>query len=246
MLCSLPDSWDSLVVAIGRNKTTLKFDEIVSSLLPEEMRQKNMEGRNGDFLFVRGRSQNKNKNKPSSGRSKSLGKLVKVCWKCEKEGHFKKHYRSKAPKKGKGSDDAPSAEAKTISDEGGDVYFPSYSSTHVDHEAWLINLGAFFHFTPPGEWLCEYDKYDGGEVFIGDGKKFRIVGNGKLKLKLQGGNIRTLPSVFYIPALSRNLIFVRNMVDASVKIMFKKGTFKMIWGALILMRGVFIGTLYKL
>jgi hypothetical protein len=40
LLCSLPDSWDSLVVAIGSNTTTLKFDEVVSSLLLEEMRQR--------------------------------------------------------------------------------------------------------------------------------------------------------------------------------------------------------------
>ena len=33
LLCSLPDSWDSLVVAIGSNTTSLKFDEVVSSLL---------------------------------------------------------------------------------------------------------------------------------------------------------------------------------------------------------------------
>jgi hypothetical protein len=33
LLCSLPDSWDSLFVAIGSNATTLKFDEVVSSLL---------------------------------------------------------------------------------------------------------------------------------------------------------------------------------------------------------------------
>jgi len=43
LLCSLPNSWDSMVVAIGSNKTTLKFDEIVSFLLSEEIRQKNME-----------------------------------------------------------------------------------------------------------------------------------------------------------------------------------------------------------
>jgi len=41
LLCSLPDSWDNLIVAIGSSsQVTLKFDEIVSSLLSEEMRLK--------------------------------------------------------------------------------------------------------------------------------------------------------------------------------------------------------------
>jgi hypothetical protein len=44
LMCSLPDSWDSLVVAIGSNTTSLKFDEVVSSLLSKEMRRTNMEG----------------------------------------------------------------------------------------------------------------------------------------------------------------------------------------------------------
>jgi hypothetical protein len=42
LLYSLLDSWDSLVVAIGSNATSLKFEEVVSSLLSEEMRRKNM------------------------------------------------------------------------------------------------------------------------------------------------------------------------------------------------------------
>ena len=55
LLCSLPDLWDSLVIAIGSYTSTLNFDVIDSALLLEEMRQRNMKGQNGDALYVRGR-----------------------------------------------------------------------------------------------------------------------------------------------------------------------------------------------
>ena len=38
LLCSFPDSWDNLVVAICSNNTTLKIDDVVAALLSEEMR----------------------------------------------------------------------------------------------------------------------------------------------------------------------------------------------------------------
>eukprot|EP00253_Pinus_taeda_P016569 PITA_16569 len=161
------------------------------------------------------------------------------------QGHYKRDCKSKAPDKGKGSDDAPSAEAKTTSDEGGDAYFAS-SSTHVEHEARLIDSSASFHFNPHREWFCEYEKYNGGDVFLGDDRKARIIGHGKVKLKLQGGRVRTLPGVLHIPALARNLIFVVKLDDASVKTVFEKDTCKMVQGALALMWGVRIGTLYML
>ena len=123
-----------------------------------------------------------------------------VWWKCGKEGHFRRDCKSKACDKGKGSDDAPSVEAKITSDEGGDVYLAS-SSTHVNREAWLIDSGASFHFTPHREWLCEYETYDGGDVFLGVDRKARIIGHGKLKLKLQGGRVRTLPGVLHWPKI---------------------------------------------
>jgi hypothetical protein len=65
-------------VAIGSNTTTLNFDEVVSSLLLEEMRRKNMEGHRTNALFARGHSQERNISKSSSGRSESPGKFVKV------------------------------------------------------------------------------------------------------------------------------------------------------------------------
>eukprot|EP00253_Pinus_taeda_P018185 PITA_18185 len=212
LLCSLPDSWDSLVIAIGSNAIALQFDEIVLALLTEEMRRKNMDNQNGAALSV-------------------------VCWKCGKEGHFRRECKSKSPDKGKGSDAAPSTEAKTTSDEGGDVYLAS-SSTHVDHEAWLIDSGASFHFTPHREWFCEYENYNGGDVFLGDDRKARIIGRRKVKLNLQAGRVRTLSGVMHIPVLARNLISVSKLDDAGVKTMFEKDTSKMVRGSLVLMRGV--------
>ena len=100
------------------------------------------------------------------------------------------------------------------------------SSTHVDHEAWLIDSGASFHFTPHREWFCEYEKYDGGDIFLGDDRKARIVGRGKVKLKLQGGRVRTLLGVLHIPALARNLIYVSKLDDAVVKNSVREGYMK--------------------
>jgi len=46
--------------------------------------------------------------------------------------------------------------------------------------------------------------------------------------------------------LASNLISISKLNDAGVKTMFEKDTCKMVRGALVLMRGVQIGTLYKL
>lgn len=53
LLRSLPNSWDSLVVATRRNTTTLRIDDVVASLLSEEMIWKNMEGFAHDTLMLR-------------------------------------------------------------------------------------------------------------------------------------------------------------------------------------------------
>jgi hypothetical protein len=120
------------------------------------------------------------------------------------------------------------------------------SSTHAYHEAWLVESGASFHMTPHKEWFCEYERYDGGNVFLGDDSTTRIIGRGKVKLRLIDGRIRTLPGVFHIPCLARNLIFVRKMDDVGVKTIFEKETCRMVRGSMVLLKGVWFGTLYKL
>jgi hypothetical protein len=117
------------------------------------------------------------------------------------------------------------------------VYLAS-SSTHEDHEAWSVDLGASFHMTPHREWFCEYERYNGGNVFLGDDSKTRIIGRGKVKLRLIDGRIITLPSVLHISGLDINLIFVRKMDVAGVKTIFEKETCRMVRGEMVLLKGV--------
>jgi hypothetical protein len=68
LLCSFPYSWDDLFVAVGSTtQSTLKYDDVVSSLLSEEMRWKNMDSQNIYTLSIRGHPQYRNKNKFSRG-----------------------------------------------------------------------------------------------------------------------------------------------------------------------------------
>jgi len=81
LLCSLPNSWDSLVVAIGSNVVTLKFNDVVSSLLSKEMRRKTIDSLGTYALSIRGRTMDRNKSlsrrSKSRGISKSPGKSLK-------------------------------------------------------------------------------------------------------------------------------------------------------------------------
>jgi hypothetical protein len=86
LLCSLSDSWDNLVVAIGSiTQSTLKYEDVVSYLLSKEMRRKSMDSHSTDALVVRGRHKDRDTNKSSGGRSKSkiksksVGKSLRKC-----------------------------------------------------------------------------------------------------------------------------------------------------------------------
>jgi hypothetical protein len=60
------------------------------------------------------------------------------------------------------------------------------------------------------------------------------------------GRIRTLLGFLPIPELAKNLISISKMSGASVQTIFEKETRKMVWGVMVLLRGFWIGTLYKL
>jgi hypothetical protein len=187
LLCYFPNSWDSLVVATWSNTTTLALKDVVAYLLSEEMRRKNMEGLTKATLVVRDQLVDRDKGKFSSRNSKfkSISKShvqsTIICWKCGKVGHYKRDNKSKVMEVSIGSKKKQSTQRKTTPDKGGDVYLAS-TSTQSDQDVWLIDSGASYHVTPHREWLCKYEQYEGGEFFLGDGSKTKIVGRFRLIL----------------------------------------------------------------
>ena len=166
--------------------------------------------------------------------------MKKLCWKCGKVGNFKNDDRSKSVGRGKRLEDTPSTKGKT-SLEGGDVSL-YFTSTHPKNDVWLIDLGVSFHMTPHKGWFCEYEKYNGGDSFLGDESTTTIIGHKRVKLLLKDGRIKTLRGVLHIPDLARNLISISKMNDIGVHTVFEKDKCKVVRGDIILMSGVRDGT----
>jgi hypothetical protein len=100
--------------------------------------------------------------------------------------------------------------------------------------------------TPHREWFCEYERYDGRNVFLSDDSTTKIIGPEKVKLRLIDGRIRTLLGVLHIPGFAKKFIYVCKMDNAGVKTIFEKETCKMVRGEMVLMKGVWFGTLYNM
>ena len=79
------------------------------------------------------------------------------------------------------------------------------TGTHSESYFWLIDSAASFHMTPHKEWFYDYERYN-GNVFLGDDLPKKIIGHGRVKMLLNDGRIKTLPSVLHIAGLARNLI----------------------------------------
>jgi hypothetical protein len=107
------------------------------------------------------------------------------------------------------------------------VYLAS-SSTLVEHDVWMINSSSYFQMNTHRELFSEHEKYNGGDVFLGDDSTSRITGHGKDKLLLKDGRIRTFYRFFHIPKFNKKLKSISNMSDVGVYTLFERETYKMV------------------
>ena len=126
LLCSLPNSWDNLVMTIISIVKKLVLDEVMDTLLSKELRRKAYKSSN-EALVVCGRSNEKTKNKEkgrykSRGRPKSPRKFKEKCWNYGKVGHFKGDYKEEKNKNKKENNDSEDEFEKSSKEDRGDAF----------------------------------------------------------------------------------------------------------------------------
>ena len=100
--------------------------------------------------------------------------------------------------------------------------------------------------TPKKDWFDTYKPYNGGMVQIGNDATCLVIGIGTMKIKMFDGVVRVFSIVRHVPGLRKISISLGVMDDLGYSYSSKGGIIKITKGALTVMKGQKVSTLYKL
>jgi hypothetical protein len=93
-------------------------------------------------------------------------------------------------------------------------------STNADN-VWYVDSGAFNHMTYHGEWFRDVKNLEKlGYVEMGDDTAHPIVHIGNVPLVMQDGKMKYLSDVLHVPNITKNLVFVRQMIEQGLQVRF--------------------------
>ena len=118
-------------------------------------------------------------------------------------------------------------------------------SVDIPNECWYLDSAASYHYTPHQEWISDFMAKDLGKVYLANDGLLHYRGAGRMHIKTASNVMLELTSVRHVPGLKRNLISVGQLHDAEYAVLFKGGAWKITKGAMVIMKGLKCGTLYK-
>lgn len=208
ILNSLPVSYIQLKHTLKYGNKTLCVQDVVSSaksLEHELAESKESERGSSTVLYTteRGRPQNRSQQQGNKGkgRSRSNSKTKVTCWFCKKEGHVKKDCFAK---KRKLESEGPGEAGVII--EKLEVSEALNIGDRLVKDMWVLDSGCTSHMSSRRDWFSDFEENDGTTILLGDDHTVKSQGQGSIRIKANGGSIRILKNVKYVPNLRRNLI----------------------------------------
>lgn len=213
LLCSLPDSFSTLITAIeGRSEEDISLQYVVGKLLDECKRRKESSDSSNEALKSFPRNRN-DKKKPR-------------CHHCQKFGHFKSMCPLLMNKK---KDSARKSEEKST--RGNDEKWYCLMSEHLSYKAtkksenvWILDSGASAHMTYNRDFFDELDTTRKSKIFVADGKPVKAegIGSGFVSFTVAGVSKKVyLKNVLYAPGLDSNLLSIKRVTEAGCEVLFK-------------------------
>ena len=109
---------------------------------------------------------------------------------------------------------------------------------------WVVDSGDSLHATPHRKFFHDYVQGDFRHVLLGDDEPCKIVGKGKVRIKLNNGSEWLLKDVRHIPSMKRNLISTGQLGDSHCFSTFGETWWKITKGSLVMEKGDRVCTLY--
>jgi len=114
------------------------------------------------------------------------------------------------------------------------------------HQHWLLDSGASNHMCLHRNWFSTYQSIDDGVVFMGNYFSCKIVGVGRIQIKMYDGTVRMLTNVRHVPKLRNNLIYLGFLDSSGYKCTIQGVVLKLSKGILLVMKAKRIRNLYQL
>jgi hypothetical protein len=215
LLCSLPESYDNLIVALESRADDLTVEFVTARLLQEEARRKESGSQKADAAFFSKTARNKNYRAKSirPKRDKSKDK----CNYCGKVGHWAEDCYKRLAKEQDGQHRANKASDSV------DLFVAANVANAKSKDDWFIDSGATQHLSCNRDWFVDYERIQPSKVYLGDDYPLDAIGKGSIHVKLDvGGKTRDgiFQNVLHVPDLAGNLLSVSKMVSQGLRVGF--------------------------